>query len=238
MSDYDLQTIAASIDHTILKAEATVADVDRVIDEAIEHSFASVCLNPIYVPHAAKCLAGSSPAVCTVIGFPLGANLGSIKAIQAVACIEHGADEIDIVAYLPNLLEPDEDAAFGELDEIATAARLARRDVVIKVIVESALLMKDADAATAEARIAAACHAVKRSGCDFIKTSTGFHGAGGASLDAVGYMAKHADGIAIKASGGIRTREDAVAYLGAGATRLGCSAGVAIVTGGTGTSSY
>lgn len=238
MSNDELIGIAARIDHTVLKAEATLADIDRCIDEAVEHSFASVCLNPIYVQHAAERLRGESPKVCTVIGFPLGANLGSIKATQAVACIEHGADEIDLVAFLPNLLEADEDAAYGEFDEIAEAARHARRDVVIKVIVESALLTHNVDAVTAEQRIGTACRAVKRSGCDFIKTSTGFHPTGGASLEAVRLMARHADGIAIKASGGIRTRDDAVAYLEAGATRLGCSAGVAIVSGGEGAAAY
>lgn len=230
--------IAGSIDHTLLKGEATLGEIDRLIDEAIEHGFASVCINPYYVEHAAGRLRKQAPKVCTVIAFPLGATVGSIKATQAVAALEHGADELDVVGFLPALMEADEDAVFGELDEIAQAARYVKRDVVIKVIVESALLLKDATAEAAESRIATACRAIRRAGCDFIKTSTGFHAAGGASMQAVRLMAKHADGIAVKASGGIKTLADAAAYLDAGATRLGCSASVAIVTGAQGGAGY
>ena len=233
-----MHDLASRIDHTLLKAEATEADVAKIVDEAIEHHFASVCINPVFVRQVAATLDGSDVKTCTVIGFPLGANTARIKATEATEAIERGADEIDIVAHLPYLLAADANAAYSELQQIATAARVARSDVIIKVIVESAALMANVDDATADARITAACAAIRDAGCDFIKTSTGFHPAGGATTLAVQTMAMHADGIQIKASGGIRTREDAEKMIEAGADRLGCSAGVAIVTGGAGTSSY
>jgi deoxyribose-phosphate aldolase len=223
--------IASIIDHTILKAQATQADVDRVIDEALEHGFASVCVNGCYTRHVRERLAESEVKTCAVAGFPLGAMKPMVKAIEATSLVKDGADEVDFVAHLPTLLAADAEAARSEFVELVKAARSVLPGVVVKVIIESAALMKDVDDATAERRIAAACEAARASGCDFVKTSTGFHDAGGATAEAVKLMKKHCGPLKVKASGGIRSLEDAKKMIDAGADRLGCSSGVAIVAG-------
>jgi deoxyribose-phosphate aldolase len=231
----DARSLAAAIDHTLLKPEAFEADVDRIFDECLEYGFASACVSPVFVKRAAHRLAGSRSKVCTVVGFPNGTSKATVKAIEAVAAIKDGADEVDVVAHLPHLLALDLDAARNELLEICRGARAARKDVIIKVIVESAALVK-LNADRAEETIAIACRAVRESGCDFIKTSTGFHPAGGASVEVVSWMRKHSAEILVKASGGIRDLATARAMLDAGADRLGVSAGVSILkelTGGT-----
>jgi deoxyribose-phosphate aldolase len=174
-------------------------------------------------------VSGSGVRVCTVVGFPHGTSKPTIKAIEATSAAKDGADEIDVVCHLPHLLRGDVDAARAELMEVVRAARAVRRQTVIKAIVESALLTAGVDDGQAEARLAAACRAVRESGCDFIKTSTGFHPAGGASVRAVQLMKRHGEGIQIKAAGGIRTLADARAMLEAGADRLGMSASVAVL---------
>ena len=216
--------LAARIDHTILKPEATSAEVHRVATEAMQARAASVCIAPAWVGRVALMLKGGGTPVCTVAGFPHGTSKPTLKAIESTAAIKDGADEVDVVAHLPHLMSADVDAARAELMEVVRASRAARRDVVIKVIVESALLMKDVSADQAERRIAAACRAVREGGCDFIKTSTGFHPAGGATLDAVRLMKKHGEGLLVKAAGGIRDLDAALAMLDAGADRLGMSA--------------
>lgn len=226
-----MPTIASLIDHTILKAEATRDDVLRLCDEALEHGFASVCVNGCFVKAVRERLAGSAVKTCAVAGFPLGAMKPMIKAIEATSLVKDGADEVDFVAHLPTLLACDVEAARVEFAELVKAARSVLPGVVIKVIIESAALMKDADAALSEKRIAAACEAARAAGVDFVKTSTGFHPAGGASVQAVRLMKKHAGPMKVKASGGIRTLEDAKQMIDAGADRIGCSAGVQIVTG-------
>lgn len=220
--------LARRIDHTVLKPEATQEEVDRVVDEALEHHFASVCVSPIWVRHVAGRLRGSDVLTCTVSGFPHGTSKSTIKAIESTAAIKDGADEVDVVAHLPYLMRQDLDSARAELIEVARAVRAARRDAVIKVIVESAWLIRHAGE-KAERVIEIACRAVRESGCDFIKTSTGFHPAGGATLQAVEWMKKHAQGLLIKAAGGIRDLDTARAMLQAGADRLGMSASVAVV---------
>ena len=225
-------SLAEKIDHTILKAEATGADVHKIIAEATEHKFASVCINGIFVANTAKALAGSGVKTCSVVGFPLGAGRPTVKAIEATMACKDGAEEIDFVAHLPYLIHKDFAAAKAEFLEITRAARAVRSTVVIKVIIESACLMKDVTPAEAEARIEVACRAARESGLDFVKTSTGFHPAGGASVEAVKLMKKHSGGLFVKASGGIRTFEDAKKMIDAGADRLGCSASVDIVKGG------
>ena len=232
-----MQHIASIIDHTILKAEATRDDVMRLCDEALEHGFASVCVNGCFVKDVREKLAGSNVKACAVAGFPLGAMKPMVKAIEATSLVKDGADEVDFVAHLPTLLAADAEAAREEYAELAKAARAVLPSVVIKVIIESAALMKDADEATCERRIAAACQAAQAAGIDFVKTSTGFHGAGGASVEAVQLMKKHAGPMKVKASGGIRTLDDANKMIDAGADRLGCSAGVQIVTGQSATGS-
>ncbi|MBC7782644.1 MAG: deoxyribose-phosphate aldolase [Burkholderiales bacterium] len=221
--------LAAKIDHTILKPEASAAEVDKVIAEAITHRFASVCISPPFVAHTSAKLKGSGVKTCTVIGFPNGTHKATIKAIEATSTIKEGAEEIDIVAYLPHLLRLDLDAARGELIEIVRAARATRSDVIIKVIVESAALTS-INKGREEETIKLACRAVIESGCDFIKTSTGFHPAGGADERVVRWMDHYGAGaIKVKASGGIRDLRTARLMVAAGADRLGMSAGVSVM---------
>jgi deoxyribose-phosphate aldolase len=220
--------LARKIDHTILKPESPLADVDRTMAEAIEHSFASVCVASRWVRHVADKLKGSAVLTGAAISFPHGTAKPVIKAIEASSSIKDGADEIDFVAFLPHLIACDVDASRAEFMEIVKAARATRRNVVIKVIVESAVLLS-LGSDRGEAAIAAACRAVRESGCDFIKTSTGFHPAGGASVHAVRLMKKYGEGLLIKASGGIRDLATATAMLDAGADRLGMSASVAVL---------
>ncbi len=230
--------VAAMIDHTVLKAEAVWADVQRVVDEALEHRFASVCVNPVFAPMVSGKLAGSGVKTCAVVGFPLGANDLTVKCSEATVAVKSGAQEIDFVAHLPYLLGCDLDAATAEFEAVVAASKETNPHVLVKVIIESAALMATGDAGLAERRIEAACLAAKAAGCDFVKTSTGFHPAGGATAEAVELMADYGEGLGVKASGGIRTWADAAAMIEAGATRLGCSAGVAIVNGGAGGSAY
>lgn len=225
-----MTNLAGRIDHTILKAEATAGDVLRLTEEARAHGFASVCVNGCYTSLVARALRDSGVLTCVVAGFPLGAGKATITAIEAVAAVKDGAQEIDFVAHVPDLLEMNLEKAKAHFLEVVRGARSANASVVVKVIVESAVLLKDVDDAAGEARIALACQAARESGCDFIKTSTGFHPAGGACVKAVSWMRKHAGGLYVKASGGIRTKDDAMRMLDAGADRLGCSASVAIVS--------
>ncbi|MEM9883303.1 MAG: deoxyribose-phosphate aldolase [Planctomycetota bacterium] len=228
--------IAGTIDHTLLKAEALPGDVDRLVDEAVAHGFASVCVNGVYLGRVVERLraadAGASGVkACAVAGFPLGAMKEAVKSIEATALAKDDAAEIDFVAHLPHLLAKDRHAARTDFLSVTTNVRSVRSSVVVKVIIESAALLAGVDEAEGEARIAVACEAAAEAGCDFVKTSTGFHPAGGASVAAVQLMRKHAPNLKVKASGGIRNREDALRMLDAGADRLGCSAGVAIVRG-------
>jgi deoxyribose-phosphate aldolase len=221
--------LAKTIDHTVLKPEALSQDVQKVCSEALEHKFASVCVAPAWVPTVAKLLAGSGVLTCTVAGFPHGTGKATVKAIESVAAIKEGAEEVDVVAHLPHLLTLNLDAARAELMEFVRASRAARRDVALKVIVESAALLQLLGDDKGEQAIEVACRAVRESGCDFIKTSTGFHPAGGASVKQVSLMKKYGDKLLIKASGGIRDLATARSMLDAGADRLGMSASVAVL---------
>ena len=228
--------IAARIDHTILKAEATPEQVDAVVDEALELGCASVCVNGVYAPRVRERLdkAGDSHGVklCVVAGFPLGAVLPMSRAIESTQLAKLGAEEIDVVAYLPRILRLDEDGLRDDLLETTRAVRAVSKSIGVKVIIESALLREKAGSDDElEAMIRCAAVASAQAGCDFIKTSTGFHAAGGATTEAVALMKKHAGSLKVKASGGIRTYEDAAAMLAAGADRLGCSSTAAIVAG-------
>ncbi len=224
----DSRELANRIDHTILKPETTAPEVHRVVAEAMQYGFASVCVAPIWIARVATMLRGSGVRTCAVVSFPHGASKPTVKAIEATSSIKDGADEIDVVAHLPYLAKADADSARAELIEIVRAARSTRRDVIVKVIVESAYLMS-LGAEQGETALVAACRAVRESGCDFIKTSTGFHPAGGASVAAVRLMKKHGEGLLVKASGGIRDLTTAQAMLAAGADRLGMSASVAVI---------
>jgi deoxyribose-phosphate aldolase len=178
---------------------------------------------------------GASPHLvraCAVASFPLGATTPFARAAECTNLAKIGAHEIDLVAFLPHLLAKDADALASDLIESVRQIRAVSRTIVVKVILETGALRAAAnDDADFESMIVAGCDGARRSGCDFVKTSTGFHSAGGATVDAVRLMAKHANGLKIKASGGIRTRDDALRMLDAGADRLGCSSGVAIVSG-------
>jgi len=230
--------IAARIDHTLLKPEADDDAVDAVCAEALQHGFASVCVNGRFVPRVASVLAKSAVKTCSVVGFPLGAMSAEMKAAEAQAACDDGADEIDFVASLPMLMQGERAALIEEWSAIVAAAKRSNKDAVVKAIIESAALMQGVSDEAAERRIALAADAAREAGVDFIKTSTGFHAAGGATVEAVKLMRRHGEGLQVKASGGIRTRADAIAMIEAGADRLGCSAGVAIVTGGKGTGGY
>ena len=227
--------LAAAIDHTILAADALPEDVDRITDEALAHGCASVCVNGVYAPRVRARLdaAGEHPVkLCVVAGFPLGATLPTTRAIESVQLAKAGADEIDVVAYIPRLLRLDTEGLRDDLLETTRGVRAVSGSICVKVIIESALLRSHADSDDQfEAMIQCACAASAESGCDFVKTSTGFNAAGGASVEAVSLMKKHAGGLKVKASGGVRTYEDAMAMIEAGADRLGCSSTAAILAG-------
>lgn len=223
--------LASRIDHTILKPEASSAEVHRVATEAMQNGFAAVCVAPVWVGRVATMVRDFEPAtrVCTVVGFPHGTSKSTLKAIEATSSIKDGADEIDVVAHLPHLLNADVPAIKAELIEIVRAARATRSDVVIKVILETALLLQALGPRQGEAALAAGCRATRESGCDFVKTSTGFHPSGGATVDAVALLKKYAEGLQVKAAGGIRDLKTARAMLQAGADRLGMSHSVAVL---------
>ena len=212
--------LAKFIDHTFLRPDGDADAIRRLCREAKRHGFASVCVNPCEVGLASRLLKGSGVAVCTVVGFPLGQNTYSIKRAEALDAIAHGATELDFVINV-RLLKHDPDACAAELDGLVAACREARDGLVLKLIIECCCLTD------AEKRLA--CRLAKKAGFDFVKTSTGF-GSGGATVKDVKLM-RRAVGpkMGVKAAGGIRTREDALAMIEAGATRLGCSAGVKIV---------
>ena len=223
--------LAGRIDHTLLKPEADAAAIDRLCDEAVQHAFASACINGRFVRQAVKRLAASGVKTCSVVGFPLGAMDPVVKSVECARACENGADEIDFVASLPPLLQRQINQAVDEWGMIVQSAQQANKNVKVKVILETAALVSGVDDSEAESRIGAACEAARLSGCDFVKTSTGFHSAGGATVRAVQLMRKHGDRLQVKASGGMRTTADAMAMLEAGADRLGCSASIAIVNG-------
>jgi deoxyribose-phosphate aldolase len=213
--------IASMIDHTLLKADAVPEQISRLCAEARDYSFASVCINPCYVPLAAKELAGSDVKVCTVIGFPLGANTSQIKAEEAMLAVEQGAAEVDMVMNIGALKAGD--YALVESD-IRSVVRSAGR-ALVKVIIETFYL-------TEEEKIKAT-EIVARSGAAFVKTSTGFAG-GGATVEDVRLMKKTAGNLVrVKAAGGVRNYEDALAMIEAGASRIGTSGGISIVQGGS-----
>jgi deoxyribose-phosphate aldolase len=212
--------LASIIDHTLLKPDATRDEIERLCREAAQFCFASVCVNPYWVPVCRELLRGSGVKVCTVVGFPSGAHLPDIKAAEAHRAVEQGAEEIDMVINIGAL--KSRDYALVEQD-IRGVVRAVSRDTIVKVILETSLLTRDE-------KIMGSSLA-KAAGADFVKTSTGFAG-GGATVEDVQLMRETVGPeIGVKASGGIRTQEDAKAMVAAGATRLGASAGVKIVRG-------
>lgn len=222
--------LAPLIDHTLLKAEATEEEVRLLIDEGRHHGFAALCINGAHVRLAAKALAGCPVKVASVAGFPLGACTSAAKAIEAAEVVRLGAMEVDFVAFLPDLLKMKQRELELDFAQVMRSVRKERRDAVVKVILETAVLAQGVTEELAEQRIAVGCRAAALAGCDYVKTSTGFHPSGGATEWAVRMLKKHAPGLKVKAAGGIRTRPQALAMIAAGADRLGCSASVAIVS--------
>src|SRR3989440_1628542 len=221
------EQLASKIDHTLLRPEAPAAEIHRLIAEAIEHRFAAVCIAPAFVAKAAIELRVSGVALCPVVSFPHGTSKPTIKAIEATSAVKDGAEELDVVAHLPNLINNNFDAARLELIEIVRAARAARPETVIKAIIESATLLA-LGPDRGESAIATACRAIRESGCDFVKTSTGFHPVGGASMEAVKLIKKYAQGLQIKAAGGSCCLATAKTILAVRADRRGASEFVAI----------
>lgn len=213
-------TLAGRIDHTLLKPDATLTAIETLCQEALEHKFASVCVNTRWVPTAAERLAGSAVMVCTVVGFPLGAMTRLAKAEEARITVAEGADEVDMVLDIGGLLSGDLAAVYDDILGVVAAARPAP----VKVILETSMLDDD--------HKAIACLIAARTGAAYVKTSTGF-GGGGATAHDIGLMrAMVGEALGVKASGAVRTREDARAMLKAGADRIGASSSVAIVSGG------
>ncbi|MBS5644880.1 MAG: deoxyribose-phosphate aldolase, partial [Clostridiales bacterium] len=208
------------IDHTILKPDASLAQVKKVCDEAKEYNFASVCVNTGYVKFVAEQLAGTDVKPCVVVGFPLGACTTEAKAFEAKDAIEKGAKEVDMVINIGAIKSNDWDLV--EKD-IAALVDTCKGKALLKVILETCLLTDDEKVK--------ACQICKKVGADFVKTSTGFS-TGGATVEDVKLMRETVGPeMGVKASGGVRTYEDAVAMIKAGASRLGASSGVAIVSG-------
>ena len=213
MPAYRREQVAALVDHTLLRPEATAAEVVALLDEAVQLGVCAVCVSPPLVPVA---VAHGGVRVAAVAGFPSGKHLASVKALEAELAVAAGAAEIDMVIDVGAALAADFDAVRCD---VATV-RAAVPGAVLKVIVESAVLL---DLAGPD-RLVAVCRVAEDAGADFVKTSTGFHPAGGASVAAVALMADAVGGrIGVKASGGIRSADDALAMLEAGATRLGLS---------------
>lgn len=212
-------TLNKYIDHTVLKADTTQEKVQQIIDEAIQYDFMSVCINPTWVAYAAQKLADNDVKVCTVIGFPLGANTSVVKAYEASEAIKNGADEVDMVINIGAAKAGNWDLVTSDIAAVVAAAD----GVTTKVIIETSLL-------TDEEKVQA-CQAAVKAGADFVKTSTGFSTAG-ATIDDIKLMRKTVGpDMGVKASGGVRSIADANAMIAAGATRLGTSNGVDIMKG-------
>ena len=212
-------TLAGRIDHTLLKADATLTAIETLCGEAREHGFASVCVNSRWVPTAAEQLAGSGVMVCTVVGFPLGAMTRLAKAEEARIAVAEGADEVDMVLDIGGLLSGDLAAVYDDMLGVVAAARPAP----VKVILETGMLNDE--------QKAVACLIALRSGAAYVKTSTGFGGGGANAHDIALMRAMVGDTLGVKASGGVRSRKDATAMLKAGADRIGASSSVALVGG-------
>jgi len=214
--------LARYIDHTLLRPDAVAADVDKLCDEAAAHRFASVCVNPAWVRRAAERLRGTGIAVASVIGFPFGATPAEVKVFEARRAIADGATEIDMVINVGALRSSMTDLVRDDIAAVAGACH--EGGALCKAIIETALLTDDEKVT--------ACRLAQQAGADFVKTSTGYAG-GGATVADVELMRRTVGPeMGVKASGGIRTAEDVRAMIAAGATRIGASAGVKIVTGG------
>lgn len=215
-------TVARTIDHTVLKPEATEEDIIALCEEAKKYNFASVCINPSYVKLCSELLKDSNVNVCTVIGFPLGATTTESKRFEAEQACQNGAVELDMVINIGRLKQGDNDFVFNDVNQVVLAAK--RYNAVLKVIIETGKLNDEEKVR--------ACYICKKAKADFVKTSTGF-GGGGASAGDIALM-RYVVGSAmgVKASGGVRTRETAETMIESGADRIGAVASVKIILGG------
>nr|WP_039809803.1 deoxyribose-phosphate aldolase [Jeotgalibacillus malaysiensis] len=222
-----MSNIAKMIDHTLLKPEATKEQITNLCEEAAEHGFMSVCVNPYWVKLSSELLQTTDVKVCTVIGFPLGASATETKAFETKQAIEDGATEVDMVINIGALKSGDFDTVKQDIQAVTAAAK---GKALTKVIIETSLL-------TEEEKVKA-CELAVEAGTDYVKTSTGFSG-GGATPEDIALMRKTVGpDLGVKASGGVRSAEDAQAMIDAGATRLGASAGIKIIQGQTADSDY
>ena len=212
-------SIAALIDHTLLKPEASESAIRQLCAEARRYRFASVCVNPYWVPVAASELGGSGVKVCTVVGFPLGANSSEVKSFEAGVAMSEGANEIDMVLNIGALVGGNEGAVRDDISAVAETVHLG--GAILKVILETALLTDE--------QKAIACRLAKEAKADFVKTSTGFSTHGASAADVALMRRTVGPEMGVKASGGIRTLEDLRKMVAAGATRIGASASVTIV---------
>lgn len=216
-----MKTLEKYIDHTNLKAFATKADIEKLCDEAKEYNFASVCVNPYWVPLCAEKLSGTGVKVCTVIGFPLGATSTKSKAFETKTAVEQGADEVDMVINVGLAKDGEWEKLTQDIKAVVEEAKKTSKETVVKVILETCYLTDE--------QIVKACECCKNANADFVKTSTGF-GTEGATIHNVELMKKTVkDALKVKAAGGIRDKETALAMIEAGASRLGTSSGKTIL---------
>ena len=221
-------SLARMIDHTMLKPEATPEEITTLCEEAKKYNFASVCINPSFVPLCSKLLKGTQVKVCTVIGFPLGATTTATKRAEAEEVLNEGAQEIDMVINIGKLKAGDYKYVFNDINQIVLAAK--RKNAVAKVIIETALLSDEEKVK--------ACLISKEAKADFVKTSTGFSKGGATAGDIALMRYVVGSSVGVKASGGVRSLEDAETMIKSGADRIGASASVKIVTGEKGGSGY
>lgn len=227
--------LARRIDHTLLKPEATAGQIDRLCDECLEYGFHAVCVSPVWVERCVQRLGvepsgqrreanaarSDAPVVCSVAGFPLGTSLTQTKADEARRACEQGASEIDMVVNLGALIGGDRRAIVADIAAVVDAVKRVHPRNLVKVILETAALNHD--------QIVLGCRCTAEAQADFVKTSTGFHPAGGANVEHVSLLRRHAAPIRVKAAGGIRDLRTALAMIEAGADRLGMSASVSVV---------
>ncbi|NQW30246.1 MAG: deoxyribose-phosphate aldolase [Ignavibacteria bacterium] len=226
-----MKNLASYIDHTLLKPDCTELQVVALCNEAREYQFASVCVLPTYVALCANELEGSEVAVCTVVGFPLGANMTSVKVAEAIAALDAGASEIDMVANITAIKSGHLNLVFADIQQVTQAVH--QRGGIVKVIIETCLLT--------DAEKIKLCHIVSQCGANFIKTSTGFSTGGATQHDVQLMHANVTAGVLVKASGSIRDYQTAQLMIAAGASRLGTSSGIVIVQGASpaaGTTGY
>jgi len=208
--------IASYIDHTLLKPQAVKEDLDKLCAEALKYGFAAVCVNPVNVAYCRDKLKASGVKVASVAGFPLGASLSAVKEAETLRAVADGADEIDMVINIGALKDGDDETVLNDIKAVVLAAQ----NRTVKVIIETCLLSRKEKVR--------ACELAKIAGAQFVKTSTGFGGGGAAAEDVELMKATVRDALEVKASGGIRSYEDALTMIEAGATRIGTSSGVSI----------